>query len=60
MEMAWEAIDIIFKEAGTSASVKQGQPIGRYLRNIATIRTHPIMQIDRIAMKAAKTAFGVP
>jgi 3-hydroxy-9,10-secoandrosta-1,3,5(10)-triene-9,17-dione monooxygenase len=57
--MAWEAIDLIFRTAGTSSSVKAGQPIGRYFRNIAAIRTHPIQQMDRIAMSAAKTKFGV-
>ena len=59
IEMAWEAINIIYKTAGTSASVKEGQPIGRYLRNIAALRTHPILQMDRIAMKAAKLKFEV-
>ena len=59
IDMAWDAIEIIFKEAGTSASVKAAQPVGRYFRNIAAIRTHPIMQIDRVAMKAAKAEFGV-
>jgi 3-hydroxy-9,10-secoandrosta-1,3,5(10)-triene-9,17-dione monooxygenase len=59
IEMAWDAINIIYKTAGTSASVKEGQPIGRYLRNIAALRTHPILQMDRVAMKAAKLTFGV-
>ena len=59
INMAWEAIDLIFRTAGTSASVKAGQPIGRYFRNIAAIRTHPIQQMDRLAMSAAKTKFGV-
>jgi len=59
INMAWEAIDLIFRTAGTSSSVKIGQPIGRYFRNIAAIRTHPIQQLDRIAMSAAKANFGV-
>ncbi|HVG52080.1 MAG TPA: acyl-CoA dehydrogenase family protein [Xanthobacteraceae bacterium] len=59
IDMAWEAIDIIYRTAGTSSSVKQGQPIGRYLRNVATIRTHPLLQMDRMAMRAAKNTFGV-
>ncbi len=59
IDMAWEAIELIYKEAGTSASVKEGQPIGRYFRNVAAIRTHPILQMDRTAMKAAKVAFGL-
>jgi 3-hydroxy-9,10-secoandrosta-1,3,5(10)-triene-9,17-dione monooxygenase len=59
IEMAWEAIDIIYRTAGTSASVKEGQPIGRFMRNVAAIRTHPILQLDRMAMNAARTRLGV-
>ena len=59
INMAWDAIDLIYRTAGTSASVKAGQPIGRYFRNIAAIRTHPIMQMVRVAMSAAKVEFGV-
>ncbi|MGZ5896142.1 MAG: hypothetical protein ACXWJ6_07810, partial [Xanthobacteraceae bacterium] len=59
IELAWQAIELIYRTAGTSASVKHGQPIGRFFRNIAAIRTHPIMQMDRIAMNAAKVHFGV-
>ncbi len=59
IQMAWEAIDLIYRTAGTSASVKHGQPIGRFFRNIAAIRTHPLLQLDRIAMAAARTRFGV-
>jgi 3-hydroxy-9,10-secoandrosta-1,3,5(10)-triene-9,17-dione monooxygenase len=59
IELAWEAIDLIYRTAGTSASVKHGQPIGRFYRNIAAIRTHPILQLDRVAMAAARTRFGL-
>jgi 3-hydroxy-9,10-secoandrosta-1,3,5(10)-triene-9,17-dione monooxygenase len=59
IELAWQAIELIYRTAGTSASVKQGQPIGRAFRNIAAIRTHPIMQADRVAMNAAKANFDV-
>jgi 3-hydroxy-9,10-secoandrosta-1,3,5(10)-triene-9,17-dione monooxygenase len=58
IDMAWQAIDLIFRTAGTSASVKQGQPIGRIFRNIATIRTHPLHQADRTALAAAQERFG--
>ena len=59
IEMAWQAIDIVYRTSGTSASVKEGQPIGRFMRNIAAIRTHPILQLDRMAINAAKTKLGV-
>jgi 3-hydroxy-9,10-secoandrosta-1,3,5(10)-triene-9,17-dione monooxygenase len=59
IEMAWEAIDIVYRTAGTSAAVKEGAPIGRFMRNVAAIRTHPILQLDRMAMNAARTKLGV-
>ena len=59
IDMAWQAIELIYRTAGTSASVKEGQPIGRFFRNIAAIRTHPILQRDRVAMNAARTRLGV-
>jgi 3-hydroxy-9,10-secoandrosta-1,3,5(10)-triene-9,17-dione monooxygenase len=59
LDMAWEAIELIYRTAGTSASVKEGQPIGRVFRNVAAIRTHPILQLDRLAMNAARTRLGV-
>jgi 3-hydroxy-9,10-secoandrosta-1,3,5(10)-triene-9,17-dione monooxygenase len=59
INLAWEAIDRIYRTAGTSASVKEGQPIGRFFRNVAAIRTHPILQLERMAMNAARTRFGV-
>jgi 3-hydroxy-9,10-secoandrosta-1,3,5(10)-triene-9,17-dione monooxygenase len=59
INLAWEALELIFRTAGTTASVKHGQPIGRCFRNIAAIRTHPILQLDRNMMNAARTRLGV-
>jgi len=59
INLAWEALELIFRTAGTTASVKHGQPIGRFFRNIAAIRTHPILQLDRNMMNAARTRLGV-
>jgi 3-hydroxy-9,10-secoandrosta-1,3,5(10)-triene-9,17-dione monooxygenase len=59
INLAWEALDLIFRTAGTTASVKHGQPIGRFFRNVAAIRTHPILQLDRAMMNAARTRLGV-
>jgi 3-hydroxy-9,10-secoandrosta-1,3,5(10)-triene-9,17-dione monooxygenase len=58
--LAWQAIDLIYRTVGTSAAVKEGQPIGRVFRNIAAINTHPALQIDRTAINAARTRFGLP
>lgn len=59
VQLAWEAIDLIYRTAGTTASGKQGMPIGRYLRNIAVMRTHPVLQREQTAIHAARGLFGV-
>ena len=57
--LAWEAVELIYRTAGTSASAKNGQPIGRVFRNMAVINTHPALQLDRFGMTAARTRLGV-
>lgn len=59
-ELAWEAIELIYRTAGTSASAKNGMPIGRFMRNVAVLRTHPVLQYDQTAVNAARTRFGLP
>jgi 3-hydroxy-9,10-secoandrosta-1,3,5(10)-triene-9,17-dione monooxygenase len=54
VRLAWEAMELIFRTAGTSASAKAGAAIGRIFRNMAVINTHPALQLDRTAMAAAK------
>ena len=54
VRLAWEAMELIYRTAGTSASAKQGAAIGRIFRNMAVINTHPALQLDRTAMAAAK------
>jgi 3-hydroxy-9,10-secoandrosta-1,3,5(10)-triene-9,17-dione monooxygenase len=56
--MAWEAVELIYHTAGTSASAKSGAAIGRVFRNLAVIGTHPALQLDRTAVMAAKTRFA--
>ncbi len=58
VRLAWEAMELIYRTAGTSASAKQGAAIGRIFRNMAVINTHPALQLDRTAMAAAKARFG--
>ncbi|MFZ1988876.1 MAG: acyl-CoA dehydrogenase family protein [Alphaproteobacteria bacterium] len=57
--MAWEAVDLIYKTAGTSASAKQGTMLGRLFRNMAVLNTHPALQLDRTSIAAARTQLGV-
>ena len=56
--LAWEAVELIYRTAGTSASAKSGQPIGRVFRNLAVINTHPALQLDRFGMIAAQARLG--
>jgi hypothetical protein len=58
--MAFDAIEMLFRTAGTSSTAKEGQPLGRVFRNLAVIGTHPAMQLDRMAIAAARTRFGLP
>jgi 3-hydroxy-9,10-secoandrosta-1,3,5(10)-triene-9,17-dione monooxygenase len=60
VRLAFEATELIFRTAGTSASAKSGAAIGRVFRNLAVINTHPALQLDRTAMAAAKAHFGAP
>jgi 3-hydroxy-9,10-secoandrosta-1,3,5(10)-triene-9,17-dione monooxygenase len=54
VRLAWEAAELIYRTAGTTASAKEGAAIGRVLRNLAVINTHPALQLDRTAVAAAK------
>ncbi len=54
VRLAWEAMEQIYRTAGTSASARQGAAIGRIFRNMAVINTHPALQLDRTAIAVAK------
>lgn len=57
--MAWEAVDLIYRTAGTTASAKLGQPIGRIQRNLSVLRTHPVLQFEQTQRTMAKLAFRI-
>lgn len=57
VQLAWEAIDMLFRAAGTSASAKAGTPMGRVMRNVAVLRTHPVLQGEQGSIAAAMAAF---
>lgn len=57
VKLAWQAMDLIYRTAGTSASAKQGAAIGRIFRNMAVINTHPALQLGRTYLAAAKARF---
>jgi len=59
VRLAWEATELLFRTAGTSASAKEGAMLGRFFRNLAVIRTHITLQHDRTAVTAARLRFGL-
>lgn len=60
VQLAWQAMELIYRTAGTTASAREGTPIGRALRNLAVITTHPALQMDGTAVAAACARFGLP
>lgn len=59
IHLAHEAVDIIFRTVGTSASKKDSM-IGRYWRNVAILRGHLAHQSDSAAINYGRTHFGWP
>lgn len=59
VRMAWEAVELTFRTAGT-ASAKKNATLGRYFRNLAVIRTHVTVQMDRTATNVGRMHFGQP
>ena len=59
IRLAWEAIELIYRTVGTSDAAKDGAMIGRIFRNMAVINTHPALQLERTAINAARTRFGL-
>lgn len=59
IHLAYEAIDIMFRTAGTSSARKDAM-LGRYWRNIGVIRGHLAHQSDTAAINFARAHFGLP
>jgi 3-hydroxy-9,10-secoandrosta-1,3,5(10)-triene-9,17-dione monooxygenase len=59
VHLAWEAMDIMFRTAGT-ASARRDSPLGRYWRNIGVIRGHLAHQSDSSAIDFGRRHFGLP
>ncbi|MGV2181463.1 acyl-CoA dehydrogenase family protein [Rhizobium rhizogenes] len=56
-EMACDAVDILFRSSGTSASMAD-QPMQRYLRDTAMYRTHRGSQYNATAQRYGAAALG--
>ena len=59
IRLATEAVELIYRTAGTSDAAKGGAMIGRVFRNLAVIGTHPALQLERTALNAARLRFGL-
>lgn len=58
MHLAWEAVDIMFRTAGTSNAQKTAM-LGRYWRNISVLRGHLAHQSDSTALNFGRAYFGL-
>jgi len=59
IHLAHEAVDIMFRTVGTSASKKDSM-MGRYWRNVGVLRGHLAHQSDSSAINYGRTHFGQP
>jgi 3-hydroxy-9,10-secoandrosta-1,3,5(10)-triene-9,17-dione monooxygenase len=59
IELAWQATDLIFRSAGTSAASAQS-PLGRCFRGLAVLRTHLAAQPDHKSVNVARLHFDLP
>jgi len=59
IELSWQAVDRIFRTAGTS-SAADSSPLGRIFRSLAVMRTHIGLQPEHTSINAARLHFGLP
>jgi len=59
VEMAWDAVDLMFRTGGSSAA-KKPSPLARSFRNLAVIRTHITVQMHHTSTNVGLLHFGLP
>ena len=59
VELAWEAVDLMFRTGGTSAT-KKASLLARYFRSLAVIRTHITVQLHHTSTNVGRLHFGLP
>jgi 3-hydroxy-9,10-secoandrosta-1,3,5(10)-triene-9,17-dione monooxygenase len=59
INLAWEAIEILFRTGGTSEGGRQGSRMDRYWRDFSTARTNAGLQTETFAQMYAKQHFGI-
>lgn len=58
VDLCWEAVDLLFRTAGTSAS-RNGDKLQRCFRDLAEARTHVTLNHNRSAENYARLRFGL-
>jgi 3-hydroxy-9,10-secoandrosta-1,3,5(10)-triene-9,17-dione monooxygenase len=59
INLAWEALEILFRTGGTSESGRQGSRMERYWRDFSTARTNAGLQYEAFAQTYAQQHFGI-
>jgi 3-hydroxy-9,10-secoandrosta-1,3,5(10)-triene-9,17-dione monooxygenase len=59
VELCTEAVDVVFRSAGTSAT-RKGENVERCFRDINMIRTHVTMQFERTWENVGQMRLGLP
>lgn len=57
--LAAEAVEMVYAVSGSSVA-KRGQRLGRYVRDVASYRTHPNAQLGVLSLSWAAAYFGLP
>jgi len=59
INLAWEAIEILYRTGGTSEGGRQGTRMERYWRDFSTARTNAGLSYETFAQTYAKQHFGI-
>ena len=59
VELCAEAVDVVFRTAGTTAT-RKGEAVERCFRDVNMIRTHVTMQFDRTFENVGQMRLGLP
>ena len=59
VELCAEAVDVVFRTAGTTAT-RKGEAVERCFRDVNMIRTHVTMQFDRTFENVGQLRLGLP
>jgi 3-hydroxy-9,10-secoandrosta-1,3,5(10)-triene-9,17-dione monooxygenase len=59
VNLAWEAVELLFRTSGTSEGGTNGSRIQRYYRDFSTARTNVGLQYESYAPRYAQAHFGL-